>query len=538
MFINRGTSQYAILSSVVFTPSFPVTSGSLSFYRLANAAFYRLANVADKLRGGRMNSRGAAALAALTTASALLAYVLFRKKEPKVKELEEVSQVEQEEVVEKVTRNDEPEKTLEEIEKVELAEEVTNNDEPEKRLEEIEKVKSAEEVANIDEPEKRLEEIERVELAEEVTNNDEPEKTLEEIEKVELAEKVTNEDGQEKGLEEECSETDEARRGKESLMEWIDRQLEEAERKTGGSPWPEIPEEDKAGKADGAAVDPKQSSDSQEVGRDLSDVKRDLQEAEKQLQGAELQLEEAERKTGGSPWPEIPEEDESEICHDGDNGAAVDPEESSDSQEVEMRDLSDVKRELQEAEKQLLGAELQLEEAEMCVSSQGDRYEQSREIKRAEDERERTQSTGTSDSLSADYPQQPLDVILEGALNPESNDDSLKAEREEKSIDNSSKGDDIPPSSAKDNNNQFDMSSDSEIELLKEPSKGCEDNETGQLLDETESEGENTEDVTLDVNLKNEDSEPAKMGNGAINDTPDELIVLRPAWQKNLSSKK
>ena len=26
---------------------------------------------------------------------------------------------------------------------------------------------------------------------------------------------------------------------KESLMEWIDRQLEEAERKTGGSPWPE-----------------------------------------------------------------------------------------------------------------------------------------------------------------------------------------------------------------------------------------------------------------------------------------------------------
>jgi len=35
-----------------------------------------------------MNSRGAAALAALTAASALLAYVLFRKKEPKVKVLD------------------------------------------------------------------------------------------------------------------------------------------------------------------------------------------------------------------------------------------------------------------------------------------------------------------------------------------------------------------------------------------------------------------------------------------------------------------
>jgi len=367
-----------------------------------------------------MNSRGAAALASLTAASALLVYILFRKKEPKVKELEEVIQVEQEEVIEKVTKNDEPEKGLEEIEKVELAEGVTNNDEPEKGLEEKD----------------------RVELA-----------------------RVANEDGLEKGPEEECSETDEARRGKESLMEWIDRQLEEAERKTGGSPWPEIPEQDESEFAGG------------------------------------------------------------EVCHD--NGAAVDPEQSSD-----------VKRDLQEAEKQLLGAELQLEEAEKCISNQGDKYEQSGEIKRAADEKESTQAAGTSNSLSAENPKQPLDVILEGALNQESNDGSLKAGKEEKSINDSSVGD-IPPSIAKDNNDQLDMSSDSEIELLKEPSKGCEEeNETvGQLLDETESEGENTQDVTLDVNLKNEDSEPAKMGSDAAKDTPDELIELRPAWQKNLSTK-
>jgi len=73
--------------------------------------------------------------------------------------------------------------------------------------------------------------------------------------------------------------------------------------------------------------------------------------------------------------------------------------------------------------------------------------------------------------------------------------------------------------------------------LLKEPSTGSEDNETGQLLDETESEGENAEDITLDVSLKNEVSEPAKTGSDAVIDTPDELIALRPAWQKNLPSK-
>jgi len=404
MFLNRGINQYAILSSMVFTPSCPVTiSGSSSFYRLTN--------VVDKLSlKRRMNSRGAAALAALTAAGALLAYILFRKKEPKVKEVEEVIQVEQEEVIEKV------------------------------------------------------------EPREGVTNNDEQERGLEEIEKVELADEVTTDDEQEKGLEEECLKTDEAKRGKESLMEWIDRQLEEAERKTGGSPWPDIPEED------------------------------------------EVEI------AGG------------EVCPDG---ASVNPDQSFDSQEV-GRDFSDVKRDLQEAEKQLLGAELQLEEAKKCVLNQEEgEYEQSGEIKRAADEREGEQAAGTSASPLAESPKQPLDVVFEGALRPESNIDNIKAGNQE----NVSSLGANHSSCTGDNNGQFDMSSDSEIELLKEPSTGSEDNETGQLLDETESEGENAEDVTLDVSLKNEVSEPAEMGSDAVKDTPDELIALRPAWQKNLPSK-
>merc|ERR1712037_961287 len=72
----------------------------------------RTANVVDRLKGS-MNSRGAA-LAALTAASALLAYVVFRKREPKARKLEEVVQVEQEEVNEEVKphevkTNEEPE---------------------------------------------------------------------------------------------------------------------------------------------------------------------------------------------------------------------------------------------------------------------------------------------------------------------------------------------------------------------------------------------------------------------------------------------
>merc|ERR1712212_389698 len=305
----------------------------------------RIAHVVDKLKG-RMNSRGVA-LAALTAASALLAYIFFRKREPKARELEGVIQVEQEEVEE------------------------------------------------------------NVELTE-VTNNEELQK----------------------GLEEECLETDKARRGKESLMEWIDRQLEEAERKTSGSPWPDIPQEESLSIAA-----------------------------------------------------------ESKASHD--DGAAVDSDRSLDSPEV-GKELSDVKREIKEAEKQLLGAEIQLEAAEKCVSSQGSKYVLSGEIKRAADEREGTQAAGT---VPTDNPKHSLDVVLEGSINPESNNDHLKAGKEEKSIDESSLGD-SPPSCTIDND-QFDMSSDSEIELLKEPSIAGDDNETGQLLDETESEGEDTEDVTL-----------------------------------------
>ena len=72
--LNRGNSQYAILSSMVYTPSCQVTI-SLSDYWSS----HRTANVVDRLKGS-MNSRGAA-LAALTAASALLAYVVFRKRE-------------------------------------------------------------------------------------------------------------------------------------------------------------------------------------------------------------------------------------------------------------------------------------------------------------------------------------------------------------------------------------------------------------------------------------------------------------------------
>merc|ERR1712037_922118 len=76
----------------------------------------RTANVVDRLKGS-MNSRGAA-LAALTAASALLAYVVFRKREPEAKKLEEVVLVEQEEVKEKVEPHQEV-KNNEEQEKVE-----------------------------------------------------------------------------------------------------------------------------------------------------------------------------------------------------------------------------------------------------------------------------------------------------------------------------------------------------------------------------------------------------------------------------------
>merc|ERR1712037_380699 len=329
----------------------------------------RTANVVDRLKGS-MNSRGAA-LAALTAASALLAYVVLRKREPKAKKLEEVVQVEQEEV----------------NEKVEPHEEVETNEEPE--------------------------------------------------------------------VEEECLETDEIRRGKESLMEWIDRQLEEAERKTGGSPWPEIPQEE-----------------------------------------GTLTV------AGG------------EASHD--DGAVVDPDESFDGQK---------ERDLKYAEGQLVGAVIQVEEADKGVPSQEVKYEQSGEMRISADEREGVRA--------ADNPKHSL----EGSLKPESNHDNSNAGEEEKSIDDSSLGDRSPPYTV--DNDQFDMSSDSEIELLKEPSISGEDNVMGQLLDETESEGENTEDIIQPiVTLKNKTSHHiSKMGSDTVEDAPDELIALRPAWQKNLPNK-
>merc|ERR1712037_226767 len=329
----------------------------------------RTANVVDRLKGS-MNSRGAA-LAALTAASALLAYVVLRKREPKAKKLEEVVQVEQEEV----------------NEKMEPHEEVETNEEPE--------------------------------------------------------------------VEEECLETDEIRRGKESLMEWIDRQLEEAERKTGGSPWPEIPQE------------------------------------EGTLTAA-----------GGEAF--------------NDDGAVVDPDESFYGQKE--RDLID-------AEGQLLGSVIPMEEADKGVPSQEVKYEQSGEMRISADEREGV--------LAADNPKHSL----EGSLKPESNHDNSNAGEEEKSIDDSSLGDRSPPCTV--DNDQFDMSSDSEIELLKETSISGEDNVMGQLLDETESEGENTDDITQSVvSLKNETSHHiSKMGSDTVEDASDELIALRPAWQKNLPNK-
>jgi len=188
-----------------------------------------------------------------------------------------------------------------------------------------------------------------------------------------------------------------------------------------------------------------------------------------------------------------------EASHDG---AVVDPDESFDGQK---------ERDLKDEEGQLLGAVVQLEEA---------------------DEREGVQAAGPG-TLLADNPKHSL----EGSLKPESNHDNSNAGEEEKSIDDSSLGD--RSQSCTVDNDQFDMSSDSEIELLKEPSISGEDNVMGQLLDETESEGENTDDITQPVvSLKNETSHHiAKMGSDAVEDASDELIALRPSWQKNLPNK-
>ena len=72
MFLKRGNSEYAILRSTVYTTNCSLTiSGSL---------FYRISNVTNKFGlKGRMSSKGVA-LAAVAAASAILAYVVFRKK--------------------------------------------------------------------------------------------------------------------------------------------------------------------------------------------------------------------------------------------------------------------------------------------------------------------------------------------------------------------------------------------------------------------------------------------------------------------------
>ena len=72
MLLKRGNSEYAILRSMVYTTNCSLTiSGSL---------FYRISNVINKFGlKGRMSSKGVA-LTAVAAASAILAYVVFRKK--------------------------------------------------------------------------------------------------------------------------------------------------------------------------------------------------------------------------------------------------------------------------------------------------------------------------------------------------------------------------------------------------------------------------------------------------------------------------
>ena len=74
-------------------------------------------------------------------------------------------------------------------------------------------------------------------------------------------------------LEERSESKEQERRGKESLMQWIDRQLEEAERKTAGSPWPEIPDEDKSETLSSDHVLPDQPAAGQEAEVDLPEIR-------------------------------------------------------------------------------------------------------------------------------------------------------------------------------------------------------------------------------------------------------------------------
>ena len=82
-------------------------------------------------------------------------------------------------------------------------------------------------------------------------------------------------------IEERSESKEQERRGKESLMQWIDRQLEEAERKTAGSPWPEIPEEDKSETLSSDHVLSDQSAVGREAEVDLPEIRTGFTDGDK-----------------------------------------------------------------------------------------------------------------------------------------------------------------------------------------------------------------------------------------------------------------
>ena len=209
-----------------------------------------------------------------------------------------------------------------------------------------------------------------------------------------------------KEIEERSGSKEEERRGKESLMQWIDRQLEEAERKTAGSPWPEIPEEDKSETLSSDHVFPDQSAVGQEAEVDLPEIR-----------GAGFE--------------------------DGDKAY-----DQNDSSMVELVQVSG----------------------------------------------------GVIDEQSG----------LNISIPPESDTSS-----------------DFPEAGVDGNQNEF--LSDSEIEMLKEPRTASPNNEERRLLEESDSEEESFEsgEVTT-TDLQNEQNKKSKQAE-------DELITLRPAWQTKLS---
>ena len=207
-------------------------------------------------------------------------------------------------------------------------------------------------------------------------------------------------------IEERSENKEEERRSKESLMQWIDRQLEEAERKTAGSPWPEIPGEDESETLSSDHVLPDQSTVGREAGVDLPEIR-----------GAGLE--------------------------DGDKAYDQD-----DSSMVELVQVSDDVIDKQGGLK-------------ISVLSESD--------------------------MSSDFPEAGVD------------------------------------------GNQNECLSDSEIELLKEPrTASSHNNEERRLLEESDSEEESFEsrEVTT-TDLQNEQDRKSKQ-------VEEELITLRPAWQTKL----